>query len=212
MSIRILTLIALALVALGCTADLGAERPALVAASERAEANTPFTLDAERSLISFTGSRPSVSHTRSFSRFEGRLAVEGGVPVHLSVEVDMTSLVAGTEHDLVQHLLTSDFFDVEHHPTATFTSTAINPLENNSEATHHVVGNLEIRGKKVPLDFDATIEEVGEGFRGRANIALDRYSHGVDYQPSSAEPGESIDRDVWLSLELIFVPSRDVGV
>ena len=57
------------------------------------------------------------------------------------------------------HLKSADFFGVEEHPTATFTSTSV---EKTGENTLAVTGDLTIKGITKPATFDVTVNAQGE--------------------------------------------------
>ena len=77
------------------------------------------------------------------SKFEGTLEIaEDPTDSKVSLTIDATS-VDTRDENRDNHLRTNDFFDVENHPTWTFTSTAISP-EGPTE--WKVDGDLTIRG------------------------------------------------------------------
>ena len=71
----------------------------------------------------------AVSKVRGgFSSFEGTLELaEDPVDSKVSVTIEADSVDTHDENR-DNHLRTNDFFDVENHPTWTFTSTAIRPV------------------------------------------------------------------------------------
>lgn len=211
-------LIAGALIA-GCSSDLGVERPAPIDTppSDVAQPTTEtlpdapdsrgatvLKLDDDRSVISFTGSRPSIEHTRSFSRFDGQLHLQNGEPVYIEVVVDMTSIVEKPDDRLVTHLKTSDFFDVVRFPAARFRSSEIKRHDPpDGQATHLVKGAMEFHGKAVPLEFPATLVKDGDLLRGQAELHIDRHAYDVNYQMHRDDP---ISATVVLIFDLVFEP------
>lgn len=125
-----------------------------------ATAVTPgtWTLDTTHTEIGF-----SVRHLMSkvrgtFKTFEGTLVTAEDVTAStVSVEVDLSSIDTGTP-DRDAHLRSSDFFDIETHPSMTFTSTGV----TQRSATDFVVaGDLTIKGVTQPLELQ--VEFLGEG-------------------------------------------------
>lgn len=93
--------------------------------------------------------------------------------------------IAPNDEALKRHLLNADFFDVEKHPTATFTSTriVIDPTEPNEA---DVYGNLTLKGVtrevKIEVEFNQAGEMRGQyraGFDGEATIK--RSDFGINY-------------------------------
>ncbi|MDR7040017.1 MULTISPECIES: YceI family protein [Methylobacterium] len=92
--------------------------------------------------------------------------------------------VNGLNDKLNQHLKTPDFFDAAKFPTATFTSTSVEPT---SPTTARVNGDLTLRGVTKPVSFDATFNQAGispvdktytVGFDGRT--VLKRSDFGIN--------------------------------
>lgn len=117
-----------------------------------------WTLDTTHTEIGF-----SVRHLMSkvrgtFKTFEGTLVTAEDVTAStVSVEVDLSSIDTGTP-DRDAHLRSSDFFDIETHPSMTFTSTGV----TQRGATDFVVaGDLTIKGVTQPLELQ--VEFLGEG-------------------------------------------------
>ena len=82
-----------------------------------------YTL-AEATTISFTGSKVTGIHEGGFKGFEGTITMVEGDPLRSSMQLTIDTPSMWTDSDkLTGHLKSSDFFDVENHPTATFTST-----------------------------------------------------------------------------------------
>ncbi|AWN41336.1 YceI family protein [Methylobacterium durans] len=92
--------------------------------------------------------------------------------------------VNGLNDKLNQHLKTPDFFDAAKFPTATFTSTSVEPT---SPTTARINGDLTLRGVTKPVSFDATFNQAGispvdkkytVGFDGRT--VLKRSEFGIN--------------------------------
>ena len=75
--------------------------------------------------------------------------------------------------------------DVEHHPTIVFRSTRVDGAHKTEGDRFKVVGELEIRGTRMPVTLDATFEGLGmdpwgkqrSGFAARTEI--DRRDWGL---------------------------------
>jgi polyisoprenoid-binding protein YceI len=88
-----------------------------------------------------------------FERYEGKLDLQSTPSVLLTI--DAASLDTGNRRR-DEHLRSSDFFDVEHHPQLRFTSEA---AELDGQ-TLTAPGTLEAGGKSIPLDVRATLSIV----------------------------------------------------
>jgi len=187
----------------GC-ADPTADKPKAVvdeptAEPARAADSLEFVL-AEESSIGFVGSKVTGSHDGGFNEFEGRIAVAGGDPTQATVEVtiDTASLWTDTER-LTGHLKSSDFFDVEQFPSATFVSTSIEPEGDG----YRITGNLTLHGVTKSIAFPASIDLAEERIEADAEFSIKRFDFDIVY------PGKTDDLirdDVLIKLDLVATP------
>jgi polyisoprenoid-binding protein YceI len=94
-----------------------------------------------------------------FTSFRGEIE---GDPTDITsakarIEVDMGSVETGSA-DRDNHLRTSDFFEIDKHPTMVFESKSITRV---TDEHYKVVGDLTIKGKTRPIELD--YEHGGEG-------------------------------------------------
>lgn len=68
--------------------------------------------------------------------------------------------------DLVHHLKSSDFFDVEHFPTAV--------IKIDRTANGIVFGSITIRGKSAPFQSPVKVTESDGHFSASGKVTLDR--------------------------------------
>jgi polyisoprenoid-binding protein YceI len=117
-----------------------------------------WTIDPTHTEVGFSV-RHLVSKVRGkFETFEGTVvSAEDITDSRVDVTVDLNSINTGTV-DRDNHLRSSDFFEVETHPTMTFTSTGV--LEK-AEGQLVVTGDLTIKGVTKPIELD--VELLGEG-------------------------------------------------
>ena len=90
--------------------------------------------------------------------------------------VNMSSMEQSNA-DLVHHLLSADFFDVEHYPTA------IIEIERFEHGT--IFGSLTIRGKTTPFETPVRISDAGGQFSVLGKVSLDRTRYGIVYNSTS---------------------------
>jgi polyisoprenoid-binding protein YceI len=117
-----------------------------------------WTLDPTHTEIGFTV-RHLMSKVRGkFETFEGTVFTgEDLSDSRVDVSVDLSSINTGTA-DRDNHLRSSDFFDVENHPTMTFSS---NHVIEKSPGELVVHGDLTIKG--VTKSLELAVEFLGEG-------------------------------------------------
>ncbi len=117
-----------------------------------------WALDPTHTEIGFTV-RHIMSKVRGkFETFEGTVVTAGEVSdSRVDVSVDLSSINTGTV-DRDNHLRSSDFFEVENHPTMTFASTGV---VEKAAGELVVQGDLTIKGVTKPLEL--AVEILGEG-------------------------------------------------
>ncbi|MDB4932130.1 MAG: hypothetical protein JWM10_4614 [Myxococcaceae bacterium] len=183
-----LTLVALALAGTAACKDPNAN----VARATTSAATTPsapaaasasehLAINPATSTVGFTGAKVTGSHNGSFPTFTGSVDLD---PARLensrvSVDIDTTSITTDTPR-LTTHLKSADFFDVEHHPRATFTSTAIAAGGANG-ATHTITGNLALHGVTRTITFPATITVTPAEVAATAEFVINRREYGIVY-------------------------------
>src|SRR5437667_3387125 len=99
-----------------------------------------YEIDASHTAVEFVGRHLMITKVRGrFSDVRGRITIaEEPENSHVEVEIGVASLSTGND-DRDAHLRSGDFFDVEHYPTITFTSTAVRALRDN---TFELAGDL----------------------------------------------------------------------
>ena len=95
-----------------------------------------------------------------FAQGTGSLEFDSANPAKsaVTVTIPIASLNTGV-HDLDEDFRSSDFFDIDRFPTATFTSTKV---EQGAAADRlKVMGNLTLHGVTKPVTLDATVVKIG---------------------------------------------------
>jgi polyisoprenoid-binding protein YceI len=113
-----------------------------------------WTIDPGHADVGFVGRHFGLTRIRGrFTGVDGTVTI-GEDPQHATVEVtiDMASVDSGdgTRDD---HLRSADFFDVEHHPTATFRSTAVSVMGTAAQ----LMGELTIKDVARPVELDVEL-------------------------------------------------------
>jgi len=164
-----------------------------------------YALDVSHTNLGFTVRHMAVSKVRgSFPKFEGTLEIaEKPEDSKVSVTIDAVS-VDTRDENRDNHLRTNDFFDVENHPTWTFVSTAITPV-NATE--WKVEGDLTIRGTTKPVTLDATLEGVVKDPYGNhrvgfsAKTTINREDFGVAFGAVMEAGGLVVAKKVDIEIE-----------
>ena len=140
-----------------------------------------YAIDPSHTELGFAVRHMAVSKVRGrLSKFDGTIEIaEDPTDSKVALTIDATS-VDTRDENRDNHLRTSDFFDVENHPTWTFNSTSIIAEEPTE---WKVTGDLTIRGVTRPVTLDVTLEGVVKdpygnhrvGFSGKTTINRDDF-------------------------------------
>ena len=138
-------------------------------------------IDTSRSTLEWEGSKVTKVHPGGFKTFSGTITLVDGKPEASKVHVDIDSASLFTDSPKLEgHLRSADFFDVEKHPKATFSSTSITP-GGAEGATHTVRGNLTMRGVTKEISFPATITVGEKEVTAKAKFSINRKDWGIVY-------------------------------
>ena len=119
------------------------------------------------SMVTWTGTKPTGSHTGTINVSEGTVSVENGVVTGGNFTIDMnsincTDLDGDMKASLEAHLKGTeegkedDFFNVAAHPTANFAITKVTQVANSDDSNMLVYGNLTMKGVSKNVSFPAT--------------------------------------------------------
>jgi len=165
-----------------------------------------YDIDVSHTRLGFAVRHMAVSKVRGeFKEFSGTLELaENPVDSKISVTLQAAS-VETKDENRDNHLRTNDFFDVENHPTWTFTSTAIRPV---TVTEWHVDGDLSIRGVTKQVTLDATLEGVVQDPYGlhrvgfSATTTINRDDFGVSFNAALEAGGLVVSKKVDIDLEV----------
>ena len=127
----------------------------------------------------------------------------------VTATIDLASVSTGND-DRDAHLRSDDFFDVESHPTMTFTSTAIEGSGSGSD--YHMVGDVAVAGVTKVVELD--VEFVGQaansssgtnraGFSATGEIS--RKDFGIEFNVPLDGGGLLMGDKVKIELDMQFV-------
>lgn len=173
-----------------------------------------YIVDPEASEIDWVGSKPGGQHTGSVKLASGELMVNNEELVGGTFTLDMTTI---TDEDLEGekkaklegHLKTGDFFEVEKFPTATFEVVSVEPATDNPDASHHITGNLAMKGTTKSVTLPATVEMTEEGLMATTpKFTINRTEWGVNFKSGilGVAKDEAIHDEIGLQITLKAAP------
>ena len=135
-----------------------------------------WNVDPQHSAVGFVARHLMITKVRGrFDTFTGVLHVaDDPLQSWVEAEVDLNSVSTGdAQRD--NHLRSSDFFDIEHHPKMTFKSTSLK--EDGDD--YILIGDLTVLGETRPVEFELEFEGVSAdpwggtraGFTAEADIS-----------------------------------------
>jgi polyisoprenoid-binding protein YceI len=164
-----------------------------------------YALDESHTHIGFTARHLVVSKTRgSFGSFRGTLTV-GDDPLasRVEVEIDIAS-VDSRDEKRDAHLLSPDFFDVEHYPTMTYRSTGV---RHGDKGRFVVDGELTVRDVTRPVEllveFDGAVTDPWGGTRAgfTAKAEVNREDFGLTWNQVLEGGGVVVGKTVTIEIE-----------
>ena len=164
-----------------------------------------WNIDTSHTTVNFSVRHMMVSKVRGkFSTFGGTLVIaEDPTASTLEATVDMASVDTG-DAGRDEHLRTSDFFDIQTHPTMTFKSTSITA----SGGEYELIGDLTIRGVTRPVTFELELGGVGVDPWGNtragftATTTINRKDWGLEYNAVLEGGGVLIGEKVTIELDV----------
>lgn len=166
-----------------------------------------YDVDVSHSSVGFSVRHMGVSNVRgAFSEFSGSFDFDPADPKSWQVEatVQVGSIDTRIENR-DNHLKSPDFFDAENHPTITFRSTGVKPLENGR---YQLAGDLTIRGVTKPIVLDLELLGTTTDMRGNelagftATGTINRQDFGLSWSKVLETGGLVVGNEVKLMIEI----------
>jgi polyisoprenoid-binding protein YceI len=148
----------------------------IIKSEERASAPTRWSVDRDETSAAFAVKTFwGLATVRGrFERFDGSYEVgPDGTKIELMIDADSLDTGNGTRDE---HLRSTDFFRVVEHPEVHFTSICVRDAR---DGTLHVDGDLEAAGMVVPVEFDATVKQVGDVLEVEATTTVNQRQLGM---------------------------------
>jgi polyisoprenoid-binding protein YceI len=147
------------------------------------DSGTPsaWVLDATQSTFAFRVKHfwGLVTVQGHFTQVEGQATVDAAGAVAVSVRIHAASLDT-KQQQRDKHLRSVDFFHVEQHPSVTFVSRQVTPVDVNRL---RVQGDLTVAGRTLSLAFEARLSTSGERITVDADVPVDRRVFRMTWSP-----------------------------
>ena len=183
-----MSILSIALLASGCDDHTEGVEEAVVGEaeeatpSEAAEGSQTLTIDTSRSTVGFTGAKLSDSHTGTFEEWSGTIELDPTDVTASAVNIAIQTASVSIEPERLQnHLKQPEFFDVDNHPQATFTTSRIEEHSGANGATHRITGNLTLRDQTRSVTFPAKVQVKDEEVAASAEFQIRRQDFGIVY-------------------------------
>lgn len=164
-----------------------------------------WTIDPVHTHIGFVIKHMMVSKVRGqFTTFSGQI-VTADNPLDSAATATVEVASIDTNNDMRDdHVRSADFFDAEHHPTMTFTSTRV----RYEDGQFYIDGDLTIRGTTRPVTL--TVEEFAFGPNPQggtkagfsATTEINRSDFGVSYNGPIPGGGMALGESVQIVLDV----------
>ncbi len=183
-----------------------------------------YTIDAEKSIIKWVGTKVIGQHKGILRLNEGKLSVQNDQIESGNVIIDMRSLKVTDMKEkrgvkLTSHLMDDDFFNVEKYQTTTVEILKVVPITantsevdpekhdatNQNPATHEISANLTMMDSTKMITFPAFIELRDNEIVTTANFNIDRTQWGLHYKAASSFGDKRIYPMVNIEIEIFAV-------
>ena len=167
---------------------------------------TTYALDSEHTSVGFKIRHLFSNVKGTFNDFEGEFEYVPGQPEQwtATATIQATSIDTNQENR-DKHLRSKDFFDVETHPTLSFTSTKAVYADSDTTQLH---GLLTIHGVEQPVVFDLEIHGEGSDPWGNlrsgftATTTVNRKDFGLNWNQALETGQLLVGEEVEITLEV----------
>ena len=163
---------------------------------------TEWTLDKERSKLSFTVTTPQIVIDAHFKSYEAELSLDPSelAKAKIVVDIDVTSVESGSTRqsgDLKVAIASPVWMSAAKFPRAIFTSTAIRHVNGNA---FEMDGALKLRGVEKTVKIPFTLDLVGRTAHAVGAVELTRTDFGIGQGPFAS--ADMVDPAVKVAFEL----------
>lgn len=165
-----------------------------------------YQIDPTHSSIEFVARHLVAAKVRGrFTGFSGTIEIaEETMGSSASVEIDVATIETGVA-DRDTHLRSPDFFDVENHPTATFTTSTVRSAAGGN---YTLVGDLTLAGVTRPVELSLVYGgEVTDPWGNTrlvfsAETELNREDFGLTWNQALETGGVLVGKTVVIEIEI----------
>ena len=179
-----------------------------------ASAVQTLKLDADQSVLNWTGTKVTGKHQGTLKLKSGSLQLDHGQIKGGAFDIDMTSLVDTDLKDpdyktkLETHLRSEDFFSVAKNPLAIFKITSVKPIANAAagQPNQEITGDLTIKGITHPVTFPAVVTLGKVKAEATGTVKIDRTKYDIRYGSGKFFQGlgdKLINDDFTIDLKLV---------
>lgn len=121
---------------------------------------TDYVIDGAASRVTFTAVQNGAPFKGKFKDIAGKVRFDPAAPQEAKADVRVkTSSVSADGDEIVSTLLSAEWLAVKHFPEARFTLAKLTPV---SDGKYKMIGELDVKGHKLPIDADVTVQERNE--------------------------------------------------
>ena len=177
---------------------------------------TTWQLDSAHTSIEFAVKHLMIATVRGrFGAAQGVIEVDETHPETAKVEVTVDVMSIDTRQEQRDaHLRSSDFFDVEKHPTLRFVGRRI---EGDIRKDFKLIGDLTIRGVTKEVALNVTNEGQGNDPWGNvrtgfsASGKIDRRNFGLTWNQALEAGGIAVGDEIKITIDAEFVRAATTG-
>lgn len=185
------------------------ERPGLTTTTTLSQLTGDYLVDPAATQVGFAVRQAVFTTVRGrFTQFTGGVRLDGDDPARSSARLTIQAASIQTSSGRRDDHLRRAFLDIQNHPAITFTSTGVEQL---SETTFTVTGDLTIRGATKPLTVGLVLTGAGYdpqgGFRAgfHGTVTIDRRDWGVSWNAVLEGGGVLVSQKVTLEFDVAAV-------
>lgn len=179
-------------------------------------ATTAFNVDKTHTDVTFSAKHMMVTNVRGkFRTVDGTLNLDPENPTASfgSFSVETASIDSGVDQR-DGHLRSADFFDAEHFPTMSFTSTKVEAKRGDDYA---VTGDLTIKDVTRPVTFDVEFLGLYASMAGarragfHATAKINREDFGLTWNVALETGGWLVGKDIKIEIDLAVEEAAPVA-
>ena len=166
----------------------------------------------DKSTLGFRGDYGGSGFDGKFKKFNAKIQFDPQHPEtgHFDVNIDVSSVTTFND-DWDQVIAEKDWFDVKDHPTSTYVTKSIKPLEGGG---YSAIGTLELKGKKHDVELRFRWTQYPDGdvkVDGQARMLAGAKVNRTDFDIGAGHWAEdsTVGFDVMVNVELLLQAAKN---